>query len=445
MLYGLWSAEKECLLCREIMGGLVNKMIFQPPPSTYTCDVPDLLWLPREGSSLPIAAFFLPSPDAEYTILFSHGNAEDLGCVYEWIQEMSYNLKVNVMAYDYAGYGQSGGAPDEESAFHSIDAAFHYLTDQLGIPPHRIIVWGRSLGGGPSCELALKTPDLAGLVLQCTFCSVLRVIFGPGRRLDPPGDIFANYAKLPHIQCPVLVVHGRRDEVIPFTHGEMLAKAAAKPVTPLWISEAGHNNIEIYWKISFLNRITSFISEIRSFQAKKELQQCEQQRAELKSEFQAMDNSKEDTSIDLDNIDHDDATLASLTALIQQKNADLCVAQQALLNKSPKNRKDLNAKVKALDLELQVLSSKRQLAQEKRLAASCAGQSAPLLDRKDDENRLVEEEPPPELEDRVGTKENTESAESAESTEENKLVVVEEECEAEQGEDSSSAIAPASS
>jgi len=244
------------------MGGLANKMLFQPPPSTYSSDSPGLIWLTIPYSAQPVPAFFVPHPDAEFTILFSHGNAEDLGCIFDWLHELSYHLKVNVLAYDYAGYGQSGGSPDEQKCYMDITAAFEFLTQRMGIPVESIICFGRSLGGGPSCELARRQPKLGGLILQCTFTSVMRVIFGASSKMSVPGDKFCNRDKLPDIKCPVLVVHGQRDEVIPFAHGKALAETAVTVVEPLWIAEAGHNNIEIYWKQSLLNRITIFLHEI---------------------------------------------------------------------------------------------------------------------------------------------------------------------------------------
>lgn len=244
------------------MGALANKMIFQPTPSTYSSDSPGLIWLDVAYSTQPVPAFFVPHPEAEFTILFSHGNAEDLGCIFDWLHELSYHLKVNVLAYDYAGYGQSGNSPDEEKCYMAIMAAFKWLTQHMLIPVESIVCFGRSLGGGPSCELARRQPRLGGLILQCTFTSVMRVILGASRTWTLPGDMFSNGDKLPDIKCPVLVIHGHRDEVIPFSHGKALHALAVTVVEPLWIAEAGHNNIEIYWKQSLLNRITIFLHEI---------------------------------------------------------------------------------------------------------------------------------------------------------------------------------------
>lgn len=314
------------------MGGLVNKMIFQPPPSTYTSDVQDLIWLTTEPSPEPVPAFFVSYPGATFTVLFSHGNAEDLGCIFDWLHEMSYHLKVNVLAYDYAGYGQCGGEPSEEAAYAAIDAAFEYLTEQMGFEPKHIIACGRSLGGGPSCELAMKTPDLGGLILQCTFTSVLRVIFGPDRKANIPGDIFCNVHKLPHIKCPVLVAHGRRDEVIPFHHGELLAAAAVNSTEPMWICEAGHNNIEIYWKLSFLNRIGSFIKDIQSQQ-----------------ELLAIAAVPVEEVVDV------------LAERIRQKNRELHGLQQLLLNTPKEEREDVATKVDKLEADVRVLEAERNL------------------------------------------------------------------------------------
>ena len=184
--------------------------------------------------------------------------------------------------------------------------------------------------------------------------------------------------------------------------------------------------------MSFLNRITAFISEIRSFQAKRELQQL----GELNHPVE------DNTLIDLDRLEGDDSTLGSLTAMIKQKNKALCEAEQAMLSKTPKERKDLISKVKALDLELQVLTSKRRIEQERILATSKTDQPTPLLDRKDCENRLEEEEAPgskekSQLPGAVSSVGDVQTSQSR--TDENNPIVQEEA----QGEDQESVIAPA--
>ena len=97
------------------MGGVVTKILFQPPrPASYTT-TPHFFWLYTK-LQFKIPGFFIahnPSPDA-ITLLFSHGNAEDLGMIYDWFREVARVLNVNVMSYDYTGYGLSDGEPAEE-------------------------------------------------------------------------------------------------------------------------------------------------------------------------------------------------------------------------------------------------------------------------------------------------------------------------------------------
>ncbi|HET7535955.1 MAG TPA: alpha/beta hydrolase, partial [Candidatus Didemnitutus sp.] len=113
----------------------------------------------------------------------------------------------------------------------------------------RVILYGRSLGGGPATDLAAKEP-VAGLVLESAFTSVFRVMT---RWPLLPGDQFCNAKKLPSVKCPVLVMHGRLDEVIPFHHGETLLAAAPGKKSHLWVDGAGHNNLlaiagDAYWQ-----------------------------------------------------------------------------------------------------------------------------------------------------------------------------------------------------
>lgn len=134
------------------MGIHLSTIVFQPPEVTYTHARRPLIWLrTTRGSQVP--AFHLDN-QSKITVLFSHGNAEDLGMIYEWFVSFSRNLRVNVFAYDYEGYGKATGSPSETSCYEDIDAAFTYLVENQKIPPENIVLYGRSLGTGPSLYLA---------------------------------------------------------------------------------------------------------------------------------------------------------------------------------------------------------------------------------------------------------------------------------------------------
>lgn len=115
---------------------------------------------------------------------------------------------------------------------------------ELRIPPDRILLFGRSLGSAPSVDLAASLGrNLGGLVLISPLTSCVRVVF-PTMPHTLAFDMFANLDKIENVQAPVFCVHGMADDVVPFSHGVQLASKARYPLQPLWLPEAGHNNLE---------------------------------------------------------------------------------------------------------------------------------------------------------------------------------------------------------
>jgi fermentation-respiration switch protein FrsA (DUF1100 family) len=234
-----------------------DSMIFLPQPSSYQ-DTPEIIKL-TSGENTKISAVHLLNPTAKYTILYVHGNAEDLGDIKPVLAKIR-NLGFNVVAYDYRGYGTSEGTATENSAYEDIDAAYSYLTQKLKIPPQQIIVFGRSVGGGSAVDLAARKP-VAGLIMESSFVSAFRVVV-PFPIL--PFDKFPNLAKINRVKCPILVIHGKSDEIIPFTHSEKLFSAIASPKLYLWVEGATHNDViwvagEKYGNI--LQEFTNLISQ----------------------------------------------------------------------------------------------------------------------------------------------------------------------------------------
>jgi pimeloyl-ACP methyl ester carboxylesterase len=222
-----------------VAGGLVwlysERLIFMPHAPGYSGGVAHVPT--ADGDS--IAVVWLPNPEARYTILFSHGNGEDLGDLQHFLPVLR-DAGFSLLAYDYRGYGMSSRrTPTERRAYEDLAAAYDHLTGPLGVPPERIILHGRSLGGGIASHLASRRPA-AGLVLESTFVSAFRV---PITRPLFPFDRFATAARLRDVHYPVLVIHGTRDEVVPFWHGPALLEAANPPRTHFWVEGAGHNNL----------------------------------------------------------------------------------------------------------------------------------------------------------------------------------------------------------
>lgn len=225
---------------------LGNRLMFQPPTASYRDDLPGLVRIPAGDDTL--AAVWLPNPAARFTILYSHGNAEDLGDDLPVLRALN-DRGFAVLAYDYRGYGLSTGRPSERKAYADEAAAYAWLTREMAVPPGRIIVHGRSIGGGPAAELASRE-RVAGLVLESTFTSAHSV--SPLGRLFP-FDRFRSGRRLAAVRSPVLVIHGTADEVIPIAVGRRLFELAREPKQSLWVDGAGHNDLidvagERYWQ-----------------------------------------------------------------------------------------------------------------------------------------------------------------------------------------------------
>ncbi|HEY9652779.1 MAG TPA: alpha/beta hydrolase [Coleofasciculaceae cyanobacterium] len=213
-----------------------DSKIFLPQPSSYQ-DTREIIKL-TSPDNIQISALYLPNQASRYTILFSHGNAEDLGDIQPVLEQL-HRIGFSVLAYDYRGYGTSQGTPSEHNAYRDIDAAYNYLTQNLGIPSQQIIAYGRSVGGGPTVDLAVRKP-IAGLILESAFTSAFRVVV-PFPIL--PFDKFRNIDKIKTVKCPVLVMHGKADDIVPFQHGQRLFAVAPEPKRYLWVDEASHNDL----------------------------------------------------------------------------------------------------------------------------------------------------------------------------------------------------------
>ena len=223
---------------------LADRAIFQPPPASYS-DGDDILKIPVDG--VRISALFLPQPEADYTVLYSHGNAEDLGDIRPFLEQLR-QAGFAVVAYDYRGYGTSDGRPSERAAYADIEAVYAYLMTALPCPK-RVVCYGRSVGGGPAVHLAARE-EVSALILESSFVTAFRVVT---RIPLLPIDKFRNIQAIPNVECPILVIHGTRDGVIPVWHGRKLHAAAGEPKFHLWVEGAGHNNLvaaggERYWQ-----------------------------------------------------------------------------------------------------------------------------------------------------------------------------------------------------
>ncbi|MEE2847580.1 MAG: alpha/beta hydrolase [Gemmatimonadota bacterium] len=239
------------------MVGFVDRLIFFPPSSSYDEHAPGLLRLQSEARD-EIAAFHHETPGAGITVLFAHGNAEDLGHGTGHAERYA-QLGVSVLSFEYPGYGLSSGKPTEPGTYAAADAAYRYLREQVGLESGAIIAHGRSLGGGVMVDLASRLP-VGGLIIESSFVSVYRVVT---RAPLLPVDQFKSLAKLSDVAAPALVIHGQRDEVIAPWHGRRLFQALPESRrSSLWVERAGHNDLAQVAGQSYWDALAAFTASV---------------------------------------------------------------------------------------------------------------------------------------------------------------------------------------
>lgn len=238
-----------------------ERVLFQPPAPSYTGTLVPFTRVPLGGNDT-LAVQHIPNPDAHFTILYSHGNAEDLGFLQPVFAEMRH-AGFAILAYDYRGYGQStGGRPTVHGAVQDARAVYRYAIHDLGIAPDRLILHGRSLGSGPTLELA-RSYAAAAVVLESAFVSVLRVVT---RVRLLPFDHFSNLDRVRKLNRPLLVIHGTRDGVIPRWHGQRLYDAAPGAKWAVWVEGAGHNDLAAVAGADHGRALADFARRVRELQ-----------------------------------------------------------------------------------------------------------------------------------------------------------------------------------
>jgi uncharacterized protein len=176
-------------------------------------------------------------------VLFCHGNAGNVGDRIAHAALLSAT-GFDVLLFDYRGYGQSTGKPNEEGTYSDARAALASLRDQPETDAARILYLGDSLCGAVALALALESPP-AGLVLQSTFTSIraagrVHYPFIPAPLIP---DAYPSLRLIRGLEAPLLVLHGERDEVVPVSHGRALFDAAPDPKRIEVFQGLGHDDI----------------------------------------------------------------------------------------------------------------------------------------------------------------------------------------------------------
>ncbi|BAT76209.1 hypothetical protein VIGAN_01418200 [Vigna angularis var. angularis] len=273
----------------NVTGTVAAKFAFFPPePPTYdvcregdgrvvlscvTADKNvDVHILDTKGGNKIVATFW-KHPFARFTFLYSHGNAADLGQMHDLFIELRAHLRVNIMSYDYSGYGASTGKPSEFNTYYDIEAVYHCLKREYGIKQEELILYGQSVGSGPTLHLASKLQKLRGVVLHSAILSGIRVLYPV--KMTFWFDIFKNIDKIRHVNCPVFVIHGTNDDIVDWSHGKRLWELSKEKYDPLWVKGGGHCNLETFPEyIKYLRKFINAMEKLAlTKQSSKQLSQ----------------------------------------------------------------------------------------------------------------------------------------------------------------------------
>lgn len=164
-----------------------------------------------------IPCMYLPYPKATKLILFFHGNAEDIGIAFDLLNEVRNTLRVSILAVEYPGYGLYNAQPGSERVLEDATTVFDFLTGPMGMDSKDIILFGRSIGSGPSTHLA-ASKDPCGLILMSAYTSIRAVAKSlVGSLLSfCIADRFNNVENMKRVKCPTFIIHGQKDKLIPF-------------------------------------------------------------------------------------------------------------------------------------------------------------------------------------------------------------------------------------
>eukprot|EP01118_Nematostelium_gracile_P004000 TRINITY_DN14746_c0_g1_i1.p1 TRINITY_DN14746_c0_g1~~TRINITY_DN14746_c0_g1_i1.p1 ORF type:complete len:492 (-),score=97.10 TRINITY_DN14746_c0_g1_i1:33-1508(-) len=283
----------------------LSSLVFQPPnPPSYTTDLQGLFWIPTESRNIPAVAYRWRDRESDKTsehwILYSCGNQEDQGTHVEWFKLLKETLKVNILTYDYLGYGLTQGVPSEKACCEDIFSVYNFMIEQMGVQPSKLILYGKSIGSGPTLELALflaplktrgsltsrvskrfrsslpsalkaadlgnislepstKEAALAGVILQSPMTSVLRIDESANLISLASTDMFENVKKVDKIKVPFYFVHGAEDQVINCSHSRKLSDRVPRLWKYTELPGMDHFNIEQEQCTDVLDDLIAFL------------------------------------------------------------------------------------------------------------------------------------------------------------------------------------------
>ena len=245
-----------------------DSLIFHPSaeivqtPRHAGLEFQDLFFTTADGVRLN--GWFIPHPEARATMVWFHGNAGNISHRVENIKLLYDKVKINIFIFDYRGYGRSGGSVSEEGTYRDGAAALDFVKKQLRVDAKNLIIFGRSLGAAVAAEMALRF-ESRGLILETPFMSIREMaktvfpILPIGPLLQTRYDVVEKVGK---IKVPLLVLHGDRDDVVPYEQGKKVFAAAGEPKEFYTIGGATHNDTYLVGGDAYFQRLRSFVETL---------------------------------------------------------------------------------------------------------------------------------------------------------------------------------------
>ena len=215
---------------------LINRFMFHPVKGGYDRTMDGYVDIGTNG--VAVAARVIGPAKGRKVVMYCHGNAEDMTAIdgrFDALVDDGYTIAT----FDYPGYGLSDGSPDEKGCYRNAHRLYDWLVHERGFVAKDVIVVGFSIGTGVATELAASR-EVGGLWLEAPYLSAPRVVTRIRLLLVDP---FPSYDWIQAVKCPIVMLHGTADSVIPYSQGRKLYDLAPQPKRFIPVEDAGHTDI----------------------------------------------------------------------------------------------------------------------------------------------------------------------------------------------------------
>lgn len=245
---------------------VINKMAFHPDNKNIISsrqlpgDVQEIFI--ETEDKISIQSYYIPSGRSGKVIIYFHGNAGNIGHRLSDLMKLN-SFGMNVLGVSYRGYGKSQGKPSEAGIYRDGDAAFNHVTRELGFAAKNVFILGRSIGTCVAIHVSRKK-EIGGLILVAPLTSGADQAKASGLGLISflAGDSFNNIGKIEDVLCPVLILHGSRDDIIPIAMGEAIFEKVRSKKKFVEIKGANHNNLSAGYSSAYWPPIAEFLNSL---------------------------------------------------------------------------------------------------------------------------------------------------------------------------------------